>query len=268
VSNRSAVTAMTSFGVREAFLYGVPICHVALTLLFRALKICPDLSKKGSRGSDILAFSIVASLCVAYFSIVGFIGYFGLSPLVDNLDGINENRLYATSTYVVDYIVFPMLCYQTWNFFVCSYFKDFRTPDALGHHIVTGMLAYFGYDPFAQYYALFYFGIAEVSSIPLTLMDGFKFVPALARDYPSMNAACKYTFVLSFFIVRIFIWPFVSYGLFFNCVDVLMSGEAHSTFVVCYFLFANLFLTGLQFYWAILMIMKIMGSGKKSKKQN
>jgi hypothetical protein len=230
--------------VREAFIFGVPLSHAFLTFGFRVANICPDLSKKGSRGSDILAFSIVAAVCVAYLFIAGLIGFFGLSPMVDNLEGINADRLYGTSSYVTEYIVFPMLCYQIWNFCVCVFFKDFRTPDAIGHHIVTGMLANFGYDPFGQYYALFYFGIAEVSSIPLTLMDGFKFVPALARNYPAVNNACKVSFALSFFLVRIFIWPFVSYGLFNRCMDVLMSGEAHSNFVVCYFLFANIFLTG------------------------
>jgi hypothetical protein len=127
------------------------------------------------------------------------------------------------------------------------------------------MLANFGYGPFAQYYALFYFGIAEASSIPLTLLDSFKYVPVLAKNYPSLNTACKAIFAASFFIIRIFIWPFVSYGLFNNCVDVLLNGKAHSTFVVCFFLFANIFLTGLQFYWASLMIRKVFSSDKNKK---
>lgn len=256
-----------SYGVREIFLFGLPLCHVILTVVFRICNVCPDLSKKGSRGSDILAFAIMASLCVSYFAVVGFIGYFELSPLMDNRAGIERDRFYATSSYVIEFIVFPMLCYQIWNFVVCICIKDFRTPDALGHHVVTGLLAYFGHDPFAQYYALFYFGIAEVSSIPLALLDGFKFVPALARDYPAMNSACKGAFVVSFFIVRVFIWPFVSYGLFNNCLDILSSGKAHSTFVVCFFLFANLFLTGLQFYWGYLLFLKVLGLFKHEKKK-
>jgi hypothetical protein len=100
----------SSWGVREAFLYGLPASHILLSLGFRAVNFCPELSKKGSRGSDILAFCIVATLCVIFFSVAGFIGFFGLSERVDNLEGINKDRMYATSSYVIDNLVFPMLC--------------------------------------------------------------------------------------------------------------------------------------------------------------
>ena len=41
---------------------------------------------------------------------------------------------------------------------MCYRIKDYRTPETLGHHVVTAMLASFCFYPFAHYYALFFIG--------------------------------------------------------------------------------------------------------------
>jgi hypothetical protein len=229
----------------------------------------PERSRGGCRGSDIAAFELVASLFVSYVTVTGTLGFFNLFGVVDNTE-IFADQFYARSTYVEDYLVYPMLCYQLWNSVCCLLLADFRTIDAILHHVVTGCLAYFGLAPFAQCYALFYFGMAESSTIPLNAMNVFKILPGLAKKYPDVQNVVKISFSLSFFLVRIIVWPFVSYRGFFGCMDLLSRGTAHSTFVVGFFLFANIFLTFLQFYWGYLIgrkaLIHFLGGNKGSKK--
>ena len=224
----------------------------------------PELTRKGCRGSDIISFALVASMLICYVTVAGFLGFFNLYGVIDN-EEIFTDKFYAQSYYVENYLVYPMLIYRIWNLTVCLVLAEFRSPDAIGHHIVTGCLAYFGLAPYAQYYALFYFGVAELSSIPLSLMDMLKHLPDLAAKYPAAQNAAKGSFAVAFFIIRIFWWPFVSYELFLGCVDLFRTQKAHSSFVAGFFLFANMFLTFLQFYWGFLIGRKVFSGGGRNQ---
>jgi hypothetical protein len=242
----------------------IVVLHLTLLIAFRIFDFVPQLSRKKCRGSDLIAYELVGTLCVIYVTIAGFVGYFDINGMMDNKT-IWDNKFYGYSTFIQDYLVIPMLCYQTWNLICCIIHNEFRNAPMIGHHVVTGMLAYFGLFPYAQYYALFYFGIAEITSIPLSAINIFKYLPHLSEKYPLLYNISKNSFAIGFFIVRIFIWPCVSYDLWFGCQDLLKTNKAHSRFVVNYFLFSNLFLTFLQFYWGYLILRKALGGGGKEK---
>jgi hypothetical protein len=248
----------------QRWMIGIPVVHIALVITFRVTDICPEMTRKGCRGSDIIAFEIVSGLCVLWCSIAGSLGFFNLFDLVENKDLFLE-KFSAQSDYVSNNIILPMFCYQVYNIFVCLIHNEMRTFDSIAHHVVTSCLAYFGLYPFAQYYALFYFGIAELTTLPLNVMETFKYLPGLAKDHSDMYSLSRLVFASSFFLIRLIFWPMVSFELWFGCQDLLRSNQAHSNFVVGFFLFANLFLTGLQFYWGYLIIRKAIsprgGSG-------
>ena len=63
---------------------------------------------KGSRASDILAFEIVAGLCVTYLGIAGFIAYFSLFG-VDIYESLEVDRFYAKSSYIENHLIYPMV---------------------------------------------------------------------------------------------------------------------------------------------------------------
>ena len=134
----------------------------------------------------------------------------------------------------------------------------------IGHHFVTGSLAYFGLHPYLHYYGMYYFGIAELTNIPLTIMDVFKYFKHWAERYPSINGTVRTTFGVSFIILRLILWPIYSYPFWVGSLSMLYNGTAHSSFVVAYFLLANLFLTGLQFLWGSKIFSSILF--KKPKK--
>ena len=101
--------------------------------------------------------------------------------------------------------------------------------------------------------------------MPLTLVDIFKYFPEMKEKFSWLNEVSRVVFALLFLSIRLVIWPYVSYYFWVGSWDLLKSGTAHSTFAVGYFLFANVFLTGLQFFWGH----KIFGFllPKKEKKQ-
>ncbi len=242
----------------------IPAVHIALLILFRLISIFPQNTRKGSRASDILSIEIVSQICVIYCAYHGCLGFFNLFGSIDN-SKIFEDKFYERSLFVENKIVIPMLFYQLWNLFVCILHNEFRSMDSIGHHFVTSCLAYFGLYPYAQYYALFYFGVGELTTIPLNVVDAFKNIPELSMRYPAIASAARYSFAASYFIIRILYWPVVSYELFFGCKDLLQNGTAHSNFVVGFFVFANSFLTGLQFYWGYLIIKGLQKKSSSSK---
>ena len=138
----------------------------------------------------------------------------------------------------------------------------------VGHHLVTGTLAYFGLNPYLQYYGLFYMGVAEFTNIPLTFVDVFKYLPEAAKKFSFLNEASRIIFALAFIALRLVYWPIMSYDFWTGSINLLQTGNAHSNFVVTFFLVANLFLTGLQFLWGSKIFGFLFKSGKNKDKKD
>lgn len=258
---------MAGFQITPVLLFWsvfIPSLHIACVLGMRFLDWFPQRSRKGCRGSDIIAMEFVSGVCVVWVATAGVLGFFNLFNVMDNLELYTTGKFYGHSKFVEENLVTPMLCYQVWNLLACLIHNEYRDPAGIGHHVVTAGLAWMGFHPYAQYYALFYFGVAELTTIPLNIVTVFKHLPHLSASYPAMYQLARNVFVLGYFAIRIIWWPIVSYELFFGCMDLLANNKAHSTFVVCYFLFANMFLTGLQFYWGYLIARNAMKPKKKS----
>lgn len=235
----------------------VPSAYFLLVALFRVINVWDFKTRKGSRASDIMAFELVAGFCVTYLGVAGCYGWYKDS------ESLSNDKFYGSSEFVVNHLIYPMISYQGWNFLLCLFNRDLCDPAMLGHHAVTAALAYFGLAPYLHYMGLFYFGIAELTNVPLTVVDIFKYFPDLAKQYPILNDLCRYSFALSFIILRLIVWPIFSYTYFWTgSIDLIRSEKAHSLFVVIFFLSANVFLTFLQFFWGS----KIFGFLFKSSK--
>lgn len=228
----------------------VPATYIFFVVLFRGLGWWPEKARKGSRLSDIMSYEIIAGLIVTY---VGVAGTYGWLEMTNNPDSefhpLQFNRFYGKSQFFVDHLMTPMFSYQVWNVVLCFVLSDLFEPFFIGHHSVTAILAFFGTNPYVHYYGLFFFGVAELTNIPLTFVDVFKYFPEMKVKFSMVNEVSRVVFALSFIILRLIIWPIVSYEFWKESVNLVQTGEAHSNFVVIFFLFANLFLTGLQFLW-------------------
>lgn len=122
---------------------------------------------------------------------------------------------------------------------------------------------------------MFFFGVAELTNVPLTLIDIFKYLPDLKKNYPAVNEGIRSIFAILFIILRLILWPVYCYPFWVHSLQLLLIDQSptnaitvffndvlkvtplasdtvcHSKFVVGFFLFANVLLTTLQYYWGV-----------------
>ncbi|KAG8467428.1 hypothetical protein KFE25_000744 [Diacronema lutheri] len=142
-------------------------------------------------------------------------------------------------------------------------------PDAIAHHTVALLLAYWLTSTrFLDYWKPFYFGILEISSVPLCFVDLFRAFPKLAKRVDAVNEAVRIAFAATFLPVRCLIMPYVSY---FWWKDFLALYAAADPKLMAHFgLFIsfgamNVFLCVLQQYWGYKIINAAMKMAKGDK---
>jgi hypothetical protein len=132
--------------------------------------------------------------------------------------------------------------------------NDLYSVAFVGHHASTALLSWFVMGPFVHYYALFFIGVAEVSNMPLTVVDACKAFKPLRKIVPTLNTLSRLSFAVSFVVIRIVWWPIVSFGFWQLSLEALRTGSAKNSAVVGVFLVGNVFLTGLQFLWGAKLV--------------
>merc|ERR1712007_320495 len=79
------------------------------------------------------------------------------------------------------------------------------------HHASSTFLCILGLTNgphgFLMYYAAFFFGVSEVSSIPLAIMDLFKYSKQLTAAFPGTSEVVRVAFALLFLAVPAAIGP-------------------------------------------------------------
>lgn len=218
-------------------------------------------TRDGTPYSQFLAYIILSGICTGASGLIGCYGWILDSAAI-------QDRLYEESNSgSARYMAILMLAYQSWNFGLCAYLKDYRTAESLGHHSVTAILSYFAIFPFVPYYVLFFIGVAEMTNIPLSVFDALKFMK-LKDEFPKLYTYSRVIFAVSFLIIRCGWWPIVSYDFWKNMLGTGVF-QMHSPFVGIFFLIGNAFLTALQFLWGskiVKALLGMFGTKKKVKK--
>ena len=102
-----------------------------------------------------------------------------------------------------------------------------------------------------RYYNPYFYGLIEISSVPLSIMNAFKDNKHWIKLYPEMYSTVRLIFGCLFLLVRVVLWtPF--YWNFFALESMLLySSEVITTkIILATFLCASLVLTFLQYFWA------------------
>ena len=250
----------------QMWFWGIPLVYTLLVGLFRVMGLWDFKTRKGGRTSDILAFELCALVSVTYLGVAGLVAMFDLYGVEESAK-LSAYMFYAKSTFVEDHLIYPMVTFQGWNTFLCLFVPDLRNPLMMGHHTFTALLGYFGLNPYLHGAGLFFFGVAELSNVPLTVYDIFKYTkPAGYQEkYPKLFELTKVSFAVSFIVLRLIIWPIKSWIFWIGSIELLQSGKAHSQFVVGFFLVANIFLTFLQFMWGWQIISMILPGAAEKK---
>uniref|UniRef100_A0A7S3AH86 TLC domain-containing protein n=1 Tax=Haptolina ericina TaxID=156174 RepID=A0A7S3AH86_9EUKA len=199
--------------------------------------------KQGSLLADILAYNIIAIIYATYTSYVGVRAWYGGGAAA--VGSSLMHRLYAHSE-PMERLCIATTAYEFYNSLATVWFPEYRTAAFIGHHLTTLLLGVLSLHPFLHYYAIFFFGVASTSSIPLCLGEVFNAIGSVAaRD------ACQAVFAISFLAIRTCYWPYVSAGFWRDSLEALSkrSTHVHSLAAFSFLLVSNIGLTTLQFVW-------------------
>jgi len=181
-------------------------------------------------------------------------------------------RATRTSTYSAEgeLLTALMVGFQLYEISCCVFEKKLRGDnfEMIAHHFAALLLSVLGLEyVYLHYYAPFFFGLVELSSIPLSVMDLFKDFKPLQKVYPTLFELSRSIFAVIFLVVRVGYWPVVSYLFWCDSLDELAAGSQPKplvyTFCVC-----NVVLTSLQLFWGWLVAKGLWKAlfGKKDDK--
>lgn len=238
-----------NFSVFQVWGLLIPVIYVAFNLLLRIINIWSRPTKKLSRSSDILAYIIVSQLVFIYFVVPGIMAWFNIGEV--DLGEAKNDRIFGRSEFIEYYILIPMLWYQFWNFVFCCIFAEMRTVGNIIHHLSVFAIACLCLFPFIQYWSIFFFGIVEISSIPLNVMDFLKYMPEGKTRYPLIYDIHKAVFAFLFVGIRLIAWPY--YFIKACYIDYELFHSFHPAIIIG-FLSASALLTGLQIMWGLKII--------------
>jgi len=267
-----AAAAEKSQGVFVTFV----LLHLCLMGCLRAFlgrkrpRSTSDLAQSGQEGSplaDVLSYNAAALVYACYVSYVGVTAWFDGSAAA--LGGSVDSRMYGYSR-EMELLGIATTAYELYNVGCTIIMPEYRTVAFIGHHVTTFILGVMSFHPWLHYYAIFFFGVASSSSIPLCWGEVFH-----AVGWPLCHQICQGIFALFFLAIRTIYWPIVSFGFWRDSLFML-SGQGpvpvHSTFAYCFLLAANIGLTSLQFLWTgqILSAIKnaLGGGAAQGKKED
>ena len=168
--------------------------------------------------------------------------------------------------------------YQLWSLLVGTIFVNERI-EMIFHHIAVitvGCMSVFFNNGF-RYWTPYFFGIFELSSVPLGIMNIFKDNKAWMEAYPKFFGNIRVIFAATFLTIRIvMLVPRLIYLRDCFLVPYLMNKEHFGYRLYLFMVWASsCFLFLLQLYWGYLIVMGIVkaasgggkGKGTKAKKQ-
>ncbi|KAL3807931.1 hypothetical protein ACHAXA_009297 [Cyclostephanos tholiformis] len=183
-------------------------------------------------------------------------------------------RYASTTEKIVGYehmkfFAIAQLGYQLWALPIGIFF--IREPrEMIVHHVAVMCVAQFGafYHCGFRYFHPFFFGVVELSSVPLSIMNSFKNNDNLIRTHPLIYRAVRWVFGVTFLLVRVIFWTPMYWNFFAIGMVILSESKLGIIRQVLFtgFFFAGAILTMLQYYWAG-KIISGLANGPKMKEQ-
>lgn len=146
-----------------------------------------------------------------------------------------------------------MIGYQTYSLAAGLKFDVLGGTDMIAHHSSVLVLCLTAYYPWAHYYAIFFIGAAEFSTVILCFMDMFKHVPELGEAIPGADLFFRLSFTASFVVIRLGFWMYISCCFLSDCYTLIATEKHHSCIVLAIYVVCNIGLCLLQAYWGYLI---------------
>lgn len=254
------------------------ILYVALTItvlhliLLLAVKMWNRSDRQGGPSNDKRAASIVdwrASYQLTNLLVNLTLGCLGIFYQINLPWGESESITNKIVGYEhVKLFAIGQIGYQVWAL-PLGYFIVGEPKAMIVHHcavICVGSVSTFARCGF-RYYTPYFYGLIEISSVPLSIMNSFKNNRHWIKAYPGIYRAVRLVFGVTFLLVRVILWtPFFS--SFFTLASMLLYSSEHTStkiILVC-FNISSLVLTMLQYFWASKIVVALCKSpGSKTK---
>eukprot|EP00931_Biecheleriopsis_adriatica_P065738 TRINITY_DN40217_c0_g1_i1.p1 TRINITY_DN40217_c0_g1~~TRINITY_DN40217_c0_g1_i1.p1 ORF type:complete len:267 (-),score=45.10 TRINITY_DN40217_c0_g1_i1:161-931(-) len=228
-----------------AWIVGSSVLTGSLWLITRRLEVFA--AKPMVAAYNMAHLAPVIAIC--YYGIVGRLDWITKQP------GTLEERMYGFDP-AAEKVCLLQIALNTFVtiFTLVSRDKALLKPELLGHHTVTIACMLLCLHPFGHSRVGIFFGLTELSTIPLNIVDTFKNFKGLAAMYPALATASRVTFGLSFLVLRVLLTGIVSYDFQLDLLELYQTGSAHSLVAVAFSSLSNGFVVALQLYWAMLII--------------
>jgi hypothetical protein len=214
-----------------------------------------------------VCFTLAAGIFCVWIAGAGVILYFNIG-VADQYTMLAEDTFYARSTFVENHIFLPMFVFQGYNTIFSLFFKQTRDTVMIIHHVSAVLTSVVAMAPFLQHDAFFFFGMAELSNIPLTWIDLTRQMPSLRENYKQVHAFFQLFFVIVFLLIRCVIWPVRVLFVMYRISLFVYRGLIHSVPVAYGFMGTTMLLTALQLVWGrkiLFLAIRSYGGDDKAK---
>ena len=232
--------------------FGLLGLHIVLQILFGRINT-PFQAKPGVAAHQVCAF---IPFCYAAYH--GSLLWLFDEEIALAHAGTFTDRLYAKTESGWLLCRF-MIGFQLYDLLSTALEPSLRKAEHLAHHtatMLTALSAATAGGPFFGFYAAFFFGFVEVSSVPLAFVDLFRQIPALAKQFSMCNELVRTSFAVSFLIIRVGCFPWLMLTRWwpdllaaYNADDIRCPQAAY-----CWMFFSSAFLTFLQLFWGFKII--------------
>jgi len=216
-----------------------------------------------------LATNFMVNSCLAVLGI-----YHMIYTLPDFSSVDETQRIIGYDHYLFFGII--QIGFNIWGLLV-GYFIVNERPSMLAHHVAAMFVAstsVFFTNGF-RYYAPFFLGAIEMSSVPLALINLFKRNKEWTKRHcQTFSTIVKLVFAASFLILRVYLWnPRMYDVLQISSLLVSTCDSYLCCFVVGGFAMCGVFLSIMQYYWSFLIVKGLIaivtgGTSQKKKKTN
>lgn len=243
--------------------FGLLGLHIFLQVLFGATNTLLQ-AKPG-----VAAHQIVALIPFTYAAYHGTLLWLFDEEVATLHMGTYADRLYVHTDAGWSLCRF-MIGFQLYDLLSTALEPSLRKAEHLAHHtatMLTALCAATTGGPFFTFYAAFFLGFVEVSSVPLAFVDLFRQLPAVAKKFPATNELVRTTFAVSFLLLRVGCFPYLMLTRWWP--DLIAAYKADDIrcpmAAYCWMFFSSVFLTFLQLFWGG-KIIRVIAKGNASGK--
>lgn len=224
---------------------------------------CPE-DQPSCYRPDLFAFQIACASALFFCGITGFNTWYITRRVHTMISRTPEGRVFGYLP-ESERLVAVNFTFQTWNLVSSLFIEEHCTLILLVHHSIAAFVCYSSLESqYLHYYAIFFVGLSEVSSMFLVFVDIAKFFPPIpGSPFDAWVGLCGPCFVVTFFIYRVLLWWKFLYQLWSDVSYVLKRGLAEKlrpgkAYVLYLFVAVGIPMGLLQLYWFQIIVNEVI----------